>query len=79
MHAQYDKLLDSVQNLHEVHAHLDAARDEDLAFTNFPRGLWRQIWSNNPNERVAIALLDAHLDPPRGWQSSAATLPTRTI
>jgi transposase-like protein len=52
VHAQYDKLLDSVQPLPEVHAHLDAARDEVLAFTDFPRGLWRQIWSNNPNERL---------------------------
>ena len=23
-----------------------------LVFTQFPRGLWRQIWSNNPNERL---------------------------
>ena len=30
----------------------DAARDEILAFTAFPRDLWRQIWSNNPNERL---------------------------
>jgi putative transposase len=52
VHAQYDKLLDSVQSLPEVHAHLDAAQEEVLAFTNFPRGLWRQIWSNNPNERL---------------------------
>ena len=41
-----------VVGLPEVHAHLDAAREEILAFTQFPRGLWRQIWSNNPNERL---------------------------
>ena len=35
-----------------MHAHLDAARDEVLAFTAFPRAVWRQIWSNNPNERL---------------------------
>ncbi len=52
VHAQYDKLLDSVRKLPDVHAHLDAARDEVLAFTAFPKGLWRQIWSNNPNERL---------------------------
>jgi transposase-like protein len=23
-----------------------------LAFTEFPREVWRQIWSNNPNERL---------------------------
>ena len=38
--------------LPEVHDHLDAAREEVLAFTAFPPGLWRQIWSNNPNERL---------------------------
>ena len=52
VHAQYDKLLDSVQGLPEVQAHLDAAREEVLAFTAFPKGMWRQIWSNNPNERL---------------------------
>jgi hypothetical protein len=29
-------------------AHLDDARDDILAFTAFPREIWRQIWSNNP-------------------------------
>ena len=53
VHAQYDRLLDQVEHpLPEVHAHLDAARDEVLAFTAFPRAVWRQIWSNNPNERL---------------------------
>ncbi|WP_340088850.1 DNA cytosine methyltransferase [Microbacterium esteraromaticum] len=28
------------------------ARAEILAFTQFPEGLWQQIWSNNPNERL---------------------------
>src|SRR5690606_15198176 len=27
-------------------------RDDILAFTAFPREIWRQIWSNNPNERL---------------------------
>jgi len=52
VHAQYDKLLDHVRGLPEVHDHLDAARAEILAFTAFPRAVWRQIWSNNPNERL---------------------------
>jgi transposase-like protein len=54
VHAQYDKLLDSelVTALPEVREHLDAARDQILAFTAFPREVWRQIWSNNPNERL---------------------------
>jgi putative transposase len=33
-------------------AHLDAAREDILAFTAFPREIWRQIWSNNPQERL---------------------------
>ena len=32
--------------------HLDTARADLLAFTAFPRELWRQIWSNNPQERL---------------------------
>jgi transposase-like protein len=33
-------------------AHLDEARDDILAFTAFPHEVWRQIWSNNPQERL---------------------------
>ena len=32
--------------------HLDAARDDLLAFAGFPHEIWRQIWSNNPQERL---------------------------
>jgi putative transposase len=53
VHAQYDKLLDSMtEKLPAVAEHLDAARADVLAFTAFPKELWRQIWSNNPNERL---------------------------
>ena len=54
VHAQFDKLLDSelVTSLPAVLEHLDSARDEILAFTGFPKEIWRQIWSNNPNERL---------------------------
>lgn len=51
--AQFDKLVDTVTGpLPAVADHLDAARADLLAFTAFPKELWRQIWSNNPNERL---------------------------
>jgi transposase-like protein len=32
--------------------HLEAARDGLLAFTTYPREVWKQIWSDNPQERL---------------------------
>ena len=53
VHAQFDKLLDSMsEKLPAVAQHLDSARADVLAFTSFPKELWRQVWSNNPNERL---------------------------
>ena len=49
VHAQFDRVLDALEHkLPRSHAHLDAARDEILAFTAFPKELWKQIWSNCP-------------------------------
>jgi len=53
VHAQFDKLLDQLSDtLPAVAEHLDTARADVLAFTSFPKEIWRQIWSNNPNERL---------------------------
>ncbi|MEQ7847274.1 MULTISPECIES: IS256 family transposase [Nocardioides] len=53
VHAQFDRLLDYVDGkLPEVHTHLDTARADILAFTEFPKDVWTQIWSNNPAERL---------------------------
>ena len=38
--------------LPKVADHLEDARADLLAFTAFPKQIWRQIWSNNPQERL---------------------------
>jgi transposase-like protein len=51
--AQFDRVLDALEHkLPRSFAHLEAAREEILAFTVFPKEVWKQIWSNNPNERL---------------------------
>jgi putative transposase len=53
VHAQFDRVLDALgDKLPRVAEHLEAARADVLAFTAFPKEVWRQIWSNNPNERL---------------------------
>jgi transposase-like protein len=53
VHAQFTRVLDALEEkLPQVAAHLDAARPDILAFTAFPKAIWRQIWSNNPQERL---------------------------
>nr|WP_308014764.1 transposase [Nocardia coffeae] len=51
--AQYDRMLDALaEKLPKVAGHLDVARADLLVFTAFPKQIWRQIWSNNPQERL---------------------------
>src|SRR4051794_33400884 len=53
VHAQFDRILDALADkLPRVAEHLGAARADVLAFTAFPKEVWRQLWSNNPNERL---------------------------
>ena len=47
--AQYDRVIDALTDkLPKVAEHLENARADLLAFTAFPKAIWRQIWSNNP-------------------------------
>jgi transposase-like protein len=53
VHAQHARVVDQLTDRFPAAAELlvDAAGDL-LAFTGFPREHWRQIWSNNPQERL---------------------------
>ena len=52
--AQHRRVVDHLHDVGLVDAaeHLDTAGSEILAFTGFPKAHWRQIWSNNPQERL---------------------------
>jgi putative transposase len=53
VHAQFDRVVDALaEKLPTVAEHLEQARADILAFAAFPKEVWRQIWSNNPNERL---------------------------
>ena len=51
VHAQFDRIVDPLtEKLPAVAEHLEEARLDILAFTAYPKELWRQIWSNNPQD-----------------------------
>lgn len=51
--AQHTWVVDALAGRYPAAAeHLEAAREDLLAFAAFPREVWRQIWSNNPQERL---------------------------
>jgi transposase-like protein len=53
VNGQFDRVVDALtEKLPAVAVHLEEARADILAFTAFPKEIWRQIWSNNPSERL---------------------------
>jgi len=52
--AQHRRVVDHLTDVGLIDAatHLDEAAAEILTFTGFPKAHWRQIWSNNPQERL---------------------------
>ncbi len=53
VHAQFDEVVTLLEKSHPaVAVMLDEARDDLLAFTEFPPQHWQQIWSTNPLERL---------------------------
>jgi putative transposase len=50
---QFGRVVDTIAaRFPDAATHLDDARDDLLAFSVFPHEIWRQIWSNNPQERL---------------------------
>src|SRR5207248_6740216 len=50
---QFGRVVEAVEaRFPDAATHLDDAREDLLAFTGFPHEIWRQIWSNNPQERL---------------------------
>jgi putative transposase len=51
--AQFDRVVAGLgEKFPNAAEHLDDARADLPAFTAYPREIWRQIWSNNPQERL---------------------------
>ncbi len=51
--AQFHRVIDQLQEKFPAAAEmLDEAGPEILAFSSFPQAHWKQIWSNNPQERL---------------------------
>jgi len=51
--AQHERVADELERgFPQAAEMLREAAEEVLAFTTFPQSVWRQIWSNNPQERL---------------------------
>jgi len=53
VHEQHRRIVDQLEaRFPEAAALLEEAAADLLAFTSFPKEHWRQLWSNNPLERL---------------------------
>ena len=53
VHIQHGKVVEQLaERFPEAASMLDEAGADILAFTHFPMGHWKKIWSNNPQERL---------------------------
>jgi putative transposase len=51
--AQFDRVVAALDaKLPQAAAHLEEAKEDLLAFSSFPREIWRQVLSSNPQERL---------------------------
>lgn len=51
--AQHGRVVEQLEGrFPEAASMLSEAVEDILAFTTFPKSMWRQIWSNNPQERL---------------------------
>ena len=74
--AQYDRVLDALgDKLTKVAEHLDAARDELLAFTAFPKQIWRQIGLDMRVISACRAMVGAAIADVSSWRRSVVFVP----
>lgn len=53
VHAQFDEVVTMLNRSHpQIASMLTEARDDLLAFSDFPSAHWQQLWSTNPLERL---------------------------